>query len=310
MFGRRQVYRPVIADSLDDNNITAGGHLFQKTFQEGDDKLLLEPHQHYNGLFLFKKYRRNHDGTALLTQCDCHYWGLMCKDCIVLNTTFFYNLQVPLNPQDFEKLETFFLQEQKWTHANLYNWLCFWIREVSHRWTTFAGETELVFFRYEKFIRKNPHKFFYYLFDFVVNKRLVLKEDPDKYKPLFINLNGGVIRDCNTNQKTMPDCLVIKTGDAMIRLSCKIYGNGGRVSSISTKIKNSFSVICFTYQNDPFRDQFSFYQKIMLIRDKERWKHVFRNVVDEINREVRFRPRMCGMEDCMSSFYKYAMNQS
>lgn len=85
----------IIADSTDKNNLTKGGHLYKKTFQEKDDTLLLEPHLNKMGIFLYKRYRTNPLDVACLMPCRCHIYGGLCRYCIVLNTSVFHDLEDP-----------------------------------------------------------------------------------------------------------------------------------------------------------------------------------------------------------------------
>lgn len=299
-FYRRSEPKPIIRDSLQKNNLTKNGHMFKKTFQEGDDKLLLEPHRDYSGIFLYKKYKHyTHDNSALLSACSCNHAGYMCDHCEVLNTSVFHNMEVPLNPEDFEKLKDFCLKQQKWSEKNLYDWLAFWVRALKQRHSGY--KRELVFLNYRKFLYMGTHSFFYYLFEFVTSGK-VLKKDPEGRGPLPIDMNGGAIRRQHKPEKTQPNKLAIKTGDAMIRLSFQIYGKSGRVVSIHSDFRKS--IITFSYEKDTRQDIFSIQQTLMKFHEKWRWKRVFQYSLETIENEVRFRPGMCGMEECMISFQK------
>lgn len=292
---------PIIKDSLRKNNITKDGHLFKKSIGEGDDKLLLEPHRYYNdGIFLYKRYNLyQHDNTALLTDCGCHHAGYICDYCEVLNTSFFYDLEVPLNSEDWTVLKKIFLVQYKWSEKNFYHWLSFWINVEQNRHNDRKG---LVFFNWSKFFRhnRNAYTFFYYLFKFISEGK-VLKPYIDKYAPRSIDMNDGIMKGPIRGQRVKENCVAINTCDTMIRLTFQIYGKGGRITNIKTQY-HKYSVIEYTYQDDTRCDKFSIHQKKEKMEERRRWKRVFQYTIDQINEEVRFRPGMCGMEDCMSSF--------
>lgn len=109
--------RPIVKDSLSPNNITKNGHLIRKSIQEGDEHLLVEPHRYaQQGVFLYKRYKNYmHSNLSVLTPCDCLFYGYVCQYCQVLNTSFFYNLEVPLNQEDWSVLKKCFLHKHKWT---------------------------------------------------------------------------------------------------------------------------------------------------------------------------------------------------
>lgn len=211
---------------------------------------------------------------------------------------------MPLNPEDFEILKDFLLKKQKWTEKNMYAWLVFWINAINKRWA-YDYDSRFVFFGYDKFFYKNTHQFFYYIFRFITIG-IVFQRDPKGKEPLPIDINGDVIKKFTPKHKTQPDCLAIITGDAMIRLSFHIYGKGGRV--VKTRTINQKTIVNFTYEEDPRTDIFSFQQKISNIREKQRWKRVFQYTINEIDTEVRFRPGMCGMEECYLSFMNHTKN--
>lgn len=293
---------PIIKDSLKKNNLTKCGHLFKKTFREGeDDKLLLEPHRDHDGVFIYNRYKNYVKDDALLVPCSCNHYGKMCQYCIVLNTSDYYGMDVPLNPEDFETMKKIFLKDQGWTENNFYSWLEFWIKTLENKRWTGDYTKEFVFLRYRKFFYKSTHQIFYYIFQFITSKKVFLI-DPENRKPLPVDVNGGVIKKPHQGQKTLKDCVAIITGDAMIRLSYHLYKKSGRVVSYLTNINNTYTVVHYTYKKDPRRDTLSFIQKISQIRKKMLNKRIFQYTIDEINNEVKFRPGMCGMEDCHISF--------
>lgn len=306
---KRDSYKKIVSDSLDSNNITKHGHMFSKTYEEGDDKLLLEPHRHIcDGIFLYKRYTHyQHTDETLLTECHCNHVGGLCRYCVVLNTSDFHGLTIPLNPEDWDKMKDFFLMDQKWSEKNLYNWLVFWCKQIENRWSRehplFASTSHTpVFFRYDKFFRKNKHWFFYYVYKFIIDKH-VLKKDPPCQAPCKVDKYGDVIK--HPYQKALPDCQAIITCDAMIRLSFRIYAGGGRITDTTThwtSFSSGRSILTYTSKLDPRNDAFEIRQKAYAFHQKRMWKRVFEYTRDEIDNEVRWRPGMCGAEECHSSF--------
>lgn len=272
------------------------GHLLRKNYEEGDDKLLLEPHRDNSGVFVYKKYKTYNHKESFLLDCSCDYYGTLCDHCEVLNTSSFYDLTIPLNPEDFQLWKQFFLQKEKWSEENLYNWFSFWILQFENRWYGYYHNKQLVFFSYDKFFYMDRHKFFYYLFQFTTRGE-VFSCDPFHQQPLPVGVNGGVIK--KPNQKRKRNHIAIRTGDAMFRFTYKLYKSGGRVNSIES---SRTSIIGFTYEKDARKDTFSFQLQKMKRDEKQRWKRVFQYTIDEINNEVRFRPNMCGMQECQLSF--------
>lgn len=286
----------LVRDSLDKNNLSRNGHLFCKTYDEQDEKLLLEPHRDYSGVFLYKRYKTYDGKESLLVPCHCNHYSSMCQYCEVLNTSSFHDLEIPLNPDDFYTWKQFFLKEHKWTEENLYNWFSFWIRQIKNR---YSNEEELIFFSYNKFYYMSLYSFFYYLFQFTTSGKVFLK-DPLNTHPLPVDMNGGAIRKKNQDRKRKPNHVAIITGDAMIRFTYKLYKEGGRVKSVYTGFTRK-SVIGFTYDNTD-QSTFVLQQQKSMREETQRWKRVFQYTIDEINNEVRFRPGMCGMEECHASF--------
>jgi hypothetical protein len=299
-------YRPITADSTDKNNLSQNGHLYKKTFQEGDDKLLLEPHRDHMGEFLYKRYRANPQGLAYLVPCSCNsYGGGLCRYCIVLNTSVFHGLEVPLNPDDWGRLKAFLMVQQKWSERQVYRWLQFWTQALDHRWDE-DGKRKLIFFRHTRFVFLGNHRIFRYMAKYLWEGK-VLVDDPWERKGLFpVDHNGGAIRrPTKPPQKNIrTDCVAITTSPALFRFTFQLYGKGGRVTRTETDHRKS--IVYFTHKEDPRQDRFAFSTRITNLREKERWKRVFRHTVDEIQNEVRFRPGMCGMEECMSSFFASA----
>lgn len=298
--------KEVIRDSHDSNNISDGGHMFCKTFQEGDDKLLLEPHRDCSGIFLYKRYKQyTHNGSALLRRCPCNHYGELCQYCIVLNTSDFYGLEVPLNPEDWGKMKDFFLKNQKWTEKYLYYWLLFWIKKIEDRW---SSKKRLIFFSYDKFFRMNTHAFFYYMCKFIIDEK-VLAYDPPRHKPCKVDKDGHVVK-YPTQQIALHECRAIITCDAMIRLSFRIYKKGGHITSTTTIPSyrgGGKSIIRYSNHIDPMNDVFEIRKKADAIQKRHMWKRVFQYTKDEIDNEVRWRPGMCGADQCKSSFQRGAI---
>lgn len=298
-----RLYRPITHNNTDKNKLTKNGHLYEKIYQEGDDTLLLEPHRDQMGIFIYKRYRSNRHGIAHLEPCTCNYSGGLCRYCIVLNTSVFHDLEIPLNPDDWEKLKTFLLVQQKWSEQQVYRWLLFWIQTLDHRWD---GGNRLIFFEYTRFVFLDNYRFFFYMSKYMWRGTVLLNDPWERMKGLFpVDHNGGAIRrPTNPPQKTRPDCVAITTASAMFRFTFQLYGKGGQVSHIDTDQKKS--IVYFTYDDNPLQDRFAFSTRITTLREKERWKRVFQYTLKEIQDEVRFRPGMCGMEECMFSFFTSA----
>ena len=294
----------IVKDSLKKNNLTRDGHLFMKTYDEQDETLLLEPHRGYTGIFLYKKYKSYDKKESLLVECSCAHYGNLCKYCVVLNTSSFHDLEIPLNPEDFHTWKQFFLKQQKWKEVNLYNWLSFWLDQWNRRWIDRYYHERLVFFSYDKFFHMSQHKFFYYLFQFTTSGK-VFQKDPPGRQLLPVDMNGGAIRKSNKNQKVKPNHVAVITGDAMFRFTYQLYKKGGRVKSVGTGFKRK-SIIEFTDNHDGFA--FHLQRQKSIREEKARWKRVFQYTIDEINHEVRFRPGMCGMEECRTSFLQAIQN--
>lgn len=293
----------IVKDSLNKNNLTRDGHLFLKTYDEQDEKLLLEPHRSPDGIFNYKKYKSYDKKESLLVACSCDHYGGMCQYCAVLNTSAFHDLEIPLNPEDFHTWKQFF-KKQKWTEENLYNWFLFWLEQVENRWSSMFSYQRLIFFSYEKFIRMSKYNFFYYLFKFITSEKVFWKDPPGR-QPLPVDMNGGAIRRPDKNQKVKPNHVAVITGDAMFRFTYQLYKEGGSVKSIWTGLSDK-SVIEYTYDHDG--SVFHLKQQQNMAEETKRWKRVFQYTIDEINEEVRFRPGMCGMEECRMSFLQAVQN--
>lgn len=294
----------IVRDSLNKNNLTRDGHLFMKTYDEQDEKLLLEPHRGPSGVFLYKKYKSYDKKESLLVECECDHYGGMCKYCVVLNTSSFHDLEIPLNPEDFHTWKMFFLEQQKWTEENLYDWFSFWLDQLENRWSTLSHYKRLVFFSYRKFFHMSKYNFFYYLFQFTTSGKVFLK-DPPKKQPLQVDIKGNVIR--NKNQNVKPNHIAIITGDAMFRFTYKLYKEGGRVNSIWTGLYGK-SVIEYAYDDRRHLSEFVLQKQKSTMDEQKRWKRVFQYTIDEINNEVRYRPGMCGFEECQTSFLQAVRN--
>lgn len=243
------------------------------TYDEVDQrKLLLEPHRDISGIFLYKTYDEKE---ALLLPCSCNDYGMMCEDCEVLNTSYFYGLKVPLNPEDFNEWKHFFLKEHQWTEENWYNWLSFWIRQLDNR---HSYHQRLIFFSDEKFMYMSNHNFFYYLFNFTKSGDVFLKDPIGRPLPLDVKKRGMKIRNIR------PDHITLITGDATIRFTYQLYKEGGRVKSIDTGFRSK-SLIHFSYDKDARQETLSFYKKISAMEVK-RWKRVFQYTLNDINSQI------------------------
>lgn len=228
-------------------------------------------YRHISGI-----YCRYRDGGL---PCACIYRFELCGDCSVINTCRFYDLDVPLHAAYFRELRTTLVVVHQWGEKCFYDWLCFWMREFYMRMSVHSSRS-LVFFEYDRYYRMSRHCFFYYLYDLIVTGA-VFSEHGIEYR------DG--------------DSALITTGDAMVRLSYEIYRAGGRVTGVRTDFLRK-SIIVFTDEEDARQDRYHIYRKHIEISQRRRWKDIFRAVVQQIDEEVRYRPGMCGMQECMSSF--------
>lgn len=250
-------------------------HLLEKQVQPGDNQLLVEPHRDEgSGLFLYKTYHNYGGGIAFLVShtCDCH--GHMCEDCKKLNTSSFHDLEVPLNPTDWEILQDLFLEGLHWTEHQLYHWLVFWKKMAQRR--------ETRFFLWNTYIPMSEYWFFSFLFRFIHSGNVWQK---------------NIIYPSVNKKEITTEC-----GYTMIRISLGIYKKGGHILGIRQLDHHTNKFIMYSYE--PIKiDQFFIYQKTKEFQNKWHWKQIFQDtVVQEINEEVRFRPGMAGMEECQHSF--------
>lgn len=299
-----------VKDSRCRDNLSPTGLLLRKTPEEGDDKLRVEPNRDYSGLFLYKKYDTYGD-VSFLSNCECRSYGYLCEHCETLNTSVFHDMLVPLNPTDWEELKDYLLNKRKWTEKSLYDWVLFWMKEHASRHNYGRG---LVFFDWAKFIHMNNniHLFFHYIFQFIMKRNLDIPHVEGSQRFAHpLGMNGEVVRKNLRKYKHFKGRLKknhmsVVSCHATIRLSCEVYGKGGRITDIKTyHVRNS--IIQYTFDQDPRRDQFVFSQKAREMAARRRWKNVFQYVIDEMNHEVRFRPGMAGMIDCSHSFSQYTL---
>lgn len=258
-----------------------------KDWEDGDEHLLVSPERDYaTRVFFYKRHVRIGD-KACPVRCGCAFLTFsLCHDCASLNTTDFYGLNVPLNPEDWRVLWGVMTATHLWSDKQLYEWAAFWSKcAESRRITT----KQLVFFRHDKFSRLCTHEFFQYLYDFVVVRKV---PHANRHVP-------------NDQHYIKNDRVVVATADSAIRASFLIYGTmRARATGITTTIGGQSSIY-FSDAPDARNDPFAIAQWLLARQEKEAWKHVFRNVTREIEEEVRFRPGMCGMRECQESFSRW-----
>ena len=253
-----------------------------KDWEEGDEQLWVDPERDCEtGLFRYKRYVR-YKNTACPVRCACGCYGTsLCPMCEGLNTSVFYGMDVPLNPEDWGGLRAVLTGTHLWSDGQVYGWLSFWIKCVSCK--------RLVFFDHE---RVNTHGFFQYLYDFVVGRRVP---------------PASALGD---HHRVVGDRVVISTRDAAIRASFLIYGPmRSRATGTTTDKRVMTSSIYFSDVPDPRNDCFAVARWHLLREEKNKWRQVFHAVVREIEEEVRFRPGMCGMRECQDSFSAWRQRQ-
>lgn len=259
-----------------------------KDWEEGDEHLLVRPERDYTSrVFFYKRYVRLGD-SACPVRCGCSYvyCGFsLCPNCASLNTTIFYGMSVPINPDDWRVLKDVMTTTHLWSDKQLYEWAAFWVKCADSR---LSYTKQLVFFRDDKFLRLSTHEFFQYLYDFIVIRKV---PHANRHVP-------------NDQHRVHGDRAVVFTADAAIRASFMIYGPmRARVTGITTIGEQSS--IYFSDVPNPRNDAFAIAQWLIAHQEKDEWKHVFRSVTREIEEEVRYRPGMCGMRECQDSFSKW-----
>jgi len=256
-----------------------------KEYEDGDENRVIHPKRDElcgNNIYLYHRYHicsitpRGYNPNkkyVMMTLCNCNHYGTMCSKCATLNTTDYFELQVPLCSEDFKTLKKILFEKFQFNDCIFYAWLVFWIDEyVKYR---YDYSRQLIFWKYPKFKGMTLYNFFRYIFDYIKDSRFIYKS--------FYKLKPGI--------KIISDtCADIRCCDAMIKLSIKVYQNNKEISEI-LQTKKWNRIIWKSLDHN-----------ITLKKIQTSFQSIFNLCLDEIKNEVAYRPGKCKMLQSQEDF--------
>lgn len=263
------------------------GHPFLKPYRDGDEHRLFLPMRQFGTFIVYHRYacykgqRHCH-----AHPCYCYQNGRICKDCAPLNTTVFYDLHVPIDPERFSEMKHVLMHECRLSMIQIYNWLSFWLHDVFPKRFSYE-ETTPIFFHYtDTWIyeyTQTSYRFMFLLYDFLKKKT---------FQKIYIDLRYNHKPAFVVHSR---DSVCIRTIMALMKWSLEVYGTDRYITSCQTQMRKYYTV--FTTSYDETHDCFSRY-----------WKKMFDVCVSQVRDEVAYRPGMAGMIDAQDDFHARVIN--
>jgi len=240
-------------ETVDERSMKKFGHPFRKPYEDGDEHRFFLPERQYGEFIVYHRYTHYQGSSHCTTHpCYCYQGGHLCWMCAPLNTTSFYDLKVPIDPERFSELKRILQDECQLSTAQMYNWLSFWMHDIFPKRYSYDTMTP-VFFEYRQYtlsdkIRTN-YAFMSFLFDL-----LKTKTNKKKYKELnYGNKASFEIDPSNA------DRVKIRTLKALLKWSIEVYRQDTYIIGCETSKKHCYSV--FTYSSHDDHDRFRKYWK-------------------------------------------------
>jgi hypothetical protein len=263
------------------------GHPFLKPYEDGDEDRFFLPERTYGEFIVYHRYT-HYRGQPHCTAhpCYCYQGGNLCRMCAPLNTTSFYDLEIPIDPERFVQLTRTLKDECQLSTAQIYNWLSFWIHDVFPR--RFSHDTTTpVFFQFRQYTLsdkiRTPFSFMSFLLDL-----LKIKIHKKKYKELNYRSKAPFEIDPSN-----ADRVKIRTLKALLKWSIEIYRHDKYIVGCETHVKHCYSL--FTSSCDDDHDRF-----------KKYWKRQYDASVSLVRDEVAYRPGNIGMMSACDDFHTHA----
>lgn len=270
---------------LDEVHMKKFGHPFLKPYEDGDEDRFFMPERTYGEFIVYHRYTYYHKGQPHCSArpCYCYQGGNLCRMCAPLNTTSFYDLEIPIDPERFGQLTCMLRDECQMSIAQVYNWLSFWVHDVFSKMFSY-GPTTPIFFQYHQYTLsdkiRSPFSFMSFLFDL-----LNIKTHKKKYKELNYGSKASFeIYPSNT------DRVKIRTLKALLKWSIDVYRHDKYIIGCETHVKHCYSL--FTSSCDDDHDRF-----------KKYWKRQYDASVSRIRDEVAYRPGKIGMMSACDDFH-------
>lgn len=266
-------------ETMDERCMKKFGHPFRKPYEDGDEHRYFLPERQYGEFIVYHRYT-HYEGQPHCTAhpCYCYQGGNLCWMCAPLNTTSFYDLEVPIDPERFLELTRMLKDECRMSSVKMYNWLSFWMYDIFPKRYSYGLDVPM-FFRCRRLYDKiqTNYAFMSLLFDFVKRKKFIMKYEEFDYddKASFVNLSH--------------DSVNIRTLLSLVKWSIIIYSQNKYIIECQTSKKHCFSV--FTYSSHQDHDRF-----------RNMHKQQFDTCVSQIRDEVAYRPGKTGMVDACDHF--------
>lgn len=267
------------------------GHGFYKEYEEGDEDRTVFPEPSViSGMVLYHRYKlaaipdtdirmAKAGRHVYMVLCYCDHYGKLCADCASLNTTDFFGCSVPLSSADFKTLRHYVIRDCGWDDMILYQWIVFWIQQYTNR---YHYQDALIFWCYPAFRNISLHRFFRYLYNFIVCARYRHVNTMYKKRLLY-----KYVSDTSAD---------VRGGDVMIRLSIQLYGtNHDIISTLQTfqpQFQRRWNRI--HWKKHDHTDTIQIFQQYHRKR--------FQACINSIKNEVAFRPSKVGMEVAAEHF--------
>ena len=268
---------------LNEKHMKKFGHPFLKPYEPGDEHRFFLPERSYDDYIVYHRYTiYKTQMKCSATLCYCYQSGSICPTCAPLNTSWLFDLKVPLDPERFTTMKTILHRECGLSTAQIYNWLSFWIHDVISKRFSYDVSTPY-FFHYRSSTLQDkirtPYSFMGFLYTFLKNK---------EFQKRFTDFNFRW-GDKPSFERVSDDVVCIRTVKALVKWSLEVYKHDGYIIQCRTNYRKYISM--FTRSSHQDYDCFS-----------RRLKKQFDVCLHQIREEVAYRPGMVGMLSTQEEF--------
>lgn len=275
---------------LDEECMKKYGHPFLKPYETGDEHRFFLPERSCGagGYMVYHRYKHYEGQTTCHAYlCYCSQGGRICPTCAPLNTTTFFDLDVPLDVERFLHMKRVLQEECRMSDTQIYNWLSFWMRDVIPKRYSHDLSTPIFFSYCVYSLRQKidtPYSFMSFLYEFVHKKHF-----KKGYGEFMYDQKASFV-------KVSHDSVKIRTVKALIKWSIDVYSHNSFIIRCETCVKKGRCSSVFWHSSDAQYD-----------RSLQQWKKRFKACITQIRDEVAYRPGKVGMCDARNDFEKISL---
>jgi hypothetical protein len=259
--------------TVDDYHVKKFGHPYAKPYEDGDHERVFLPERQPHGLIVYHRYQRINDTPFCKAYaCNCAHWGPLCRRCRPLNTTFFQDLEIPIDTDRFSDMQKM-LRDIGMSPPQQYNWMSFWVHNVFPSQYSSLNEDKKspIFFTDPPDSIRTSFHFMQTVYVFLQKKHHTRDYEKDDFETISV------------------ESVRIRTYKALIKWSLESYTQDQSIYRCDTNYDECYSE--FTSSHDETYDR---YKKMM--------KKKFTECIKEIHEEVAFRPHMVEMLSAQNDF--------